>query len=462
MLFFGKKTLDKKSGREKEEIKKPSNKKVSTKTLSGFMELLPAEQIVFNKMFDTIREAYELFGFIPLDTPILERAEVLLAKAGGETEKQIYQFKKGDTDLAMRFDLTVPLARFVAENWRELAFPFKRYAMGKVYRGERAQAGRFREFYQCDIDVIGDEKLDIRFDAEIPSIIYTIFNKLGFDKFTIQINNRKLFNSLFSGLGVSEKSAKIMQSIDRLEKIGAEKVEEELSELKLTKDVIEQILNFINLKGSNSKILQGLKDLSIENDEFKKGIEELEMVVNLIQQFGVPESNFRIDLTIARGLDYYTGTVYETRLDEYPEIGSVCSGGRYDNLASQYTDKKLPGVGISIGLTRLFDQLKKKEVIKTGSATLTQVLIIPMTENPELSIELASVLRENGIATEIYFTQDKMKKRLGYADKLGIPYTVIIGEDEIIKDVYTLKDMITGEQKELKREELLEKMRKGF
>lgn len=446
MLFFGKK--------EKEEEKTLSNKKVSTKTLSGFMELLPAEQIVFNKMFDTIREAYELFGFIPLDTPILEKAEVLLAKAGGETEKQIYQFKKGDTNLAMRFDLTVPLARFVAENWRELAFPFKRYAMGKVYRGERAQAGRFREFYQCDIDVIGDEKLDIRFDAEIPSIIYTIFNKLGFDKFTIQINNRKLFNGLFSGLGITDRSAKIMQAIDRLEKVGVESVKKELEELKLSQEKIEQILNFTELKGSNSEILKGLEKLEIKDVQFEEGIKELEEVTGIIKQFGVPEANFKIDLTIARGLDYYTGTVYETRLNEYPEIGSVCSGGRYDNLASQYTDKQLPGVGISIGLTRLFDQLIKKEVIKTGPSTLTQVLILPMTENPELSIELASKLRGNGISTEVYFALDKMKKRLGYANKLGIPYVIFIGEDEILKNVYSLKDMVTGEQKELNREEL--------
>ncbi len=452
MLFFNKK--------EKEEVEEPQNKELRTKPLSGFMELLPAEQIVFNKMLETIRRSYERFGFIPMDNPVLERAEVLLAKAGGETEKQIYQLKKGDTELAMRFDLTVPLARYVAENWRELAFPFKRYAIGKVYRGERAQAGRFREFYQCDIDVIGNEKLDFRFDAEIPSIIYTVFKELGFGKFTIQINNRKIFNGLFAGLEVSEKSKEIMQSIDRLEKIGVENVKKELEDLKLSSSVVEQILNFIQLKGSNLEILEGLEKLEIKDVKFEEGIKDLKEVVSMIKQFGVSESNFKIDLSIARGLDYYTGTVYETRLDEYPEIGSVCSGGRYDDLASQYTDKRLPGVGISIGLTRLFDQLIKKEVIKVGSATLTKVLILPMTENFELSLDLATKLREKGTSTEVSFDiEAKMDKRLGYANKLGIPFVVFIGPDEISKGVYTLKNMLTGEQEELNEEALLEKIK---
>ncbi len=452
MLFFNKKE------KKNKEINK--NEKVRTKSLSGFIELLPAEQIAFNKILDTIRQTYEIFGFIPIDNPVLERAEILLAKAGGETEKQIYQFKKGDTNLAMRFDLTVPLARYVVENWRELAFPFKRYSIGKVYRGERAQAGRFREFYQCDIDVIGDEKLDIRFDAEIPSVIYAIFKKLNLGKFTIRINNRKLFNGLFEGLGILEKSTKIMQSIDRLEKIGIENVEKELQELSLASDEIKKILNFIQLEGFNQEIFEGLKKMEIKNSQFEKGIEELEKVIILIQQFGVPEEYFKIDLTIARGLDYYTGTVYETQLDNYPEIGSVCSGGRYDDLANQYIDKKLPGVGISIGLTRLFDQLYKKEVLKMDSATLTKVLILPMTENFELSFRLANKLREKDIPTEISFDiESKIKKRLGYANKLEIPFVVFIGEDEIQKNIYTLKNMITGDQEELSEQELLEKIK---
>ncbi len=429
--------------------------KILTGSLPGFIELLPAEQIAFNKMFDTIRLAYETFGFIPLDTPVLERAEVLLVKAGGETEKQIYQFKKGDTDLAMRFDLTVPLARYVAEHYSKLTFPFRRYAMGKVYRGERPQAGRFREFYQCDIDVVGDGNLDIHFDAEIPSIIYMIFNKLGFKKFTICINNRKIFNGLFIGLGITEKSANIMQIIDKVEKIGTDAVKKELQNLNLSLKIIDQIFNFIGLRGSNDKIIIGLKNLGINNVQFNDGVKELTKVITLIKQFGIPESNFTIDLSIARGLDYYTGTVYETRLDEYPEIGSVCSGGRYDDLASHYTNRQLPGVGISIGLTRLFDQLCKNGALQIKSATPTKVLILPMTENFNYSFELATNLRKIGISTEISFTQSKIKKRLGYANKIGIPYVVFIGEDEIENNVYTLKNFQSGEQKKLKFKELV-------
>jgi histidyl-tRNA synthetase len=431
--------------------------KILTNPLSGFMELLPAEQMVFNKIFDTIRRTYESFGFIPLDTPVLERAEVLLAKAGGETEKQIYRFKKGDTDLAMRFDLTVPLARYVAENYGKIVFPFRRYAMGKVYRGERPQAGRFREFYQCDIDVIGDNELDLRFDAEIPSVIYTIFRELGFEKFTIRVNNRKIFKGLFDGLGVSEQSSSIMQSIDRLEKIGIEAVKEELKNINLSEKVIEQLFAFIELRGSNEVVISGLSNLGIQNDIFTEGVKELTEVLTIIKQLGVPESNFTIDLTIARGLDYYTGTVYETRLDEYPEIGSVCSGGRYDDLASHYTNHQLPGVGISIGLTRLFDQLTKKGVLKSGKSTPTQVLVLPMIDDMAPGLQLATKLREQGIATELSFVEGKMKKRIGYADKLGIPYVVFIGEDEIKNGVFTVKNLRDGNQEQLAEGDLIKK-----
>ncbi len=433
-------------------------KKILTNPLSGFMELLPADQMVFNGIFNTIRKSYEAFGFIPLDTPILERAEVLLAKAGGETEKQIYRFKKGNTDLAMRFDMTVPLARYVAENYGKLVFPFRRYAMGKVYRGERPQAGRFREFYQCDIDVIGDSYLDLRFDAEIPSIIYTIFRELGFEKFTIRINNRKIFNGLFDGLGVLEKSSLIMQSIDRLEKIGADAVKDELKSYNLSQEVIEQLFNFIKLKGGNDDIIAGLNKLGIQNSVFAEGVKELSEVVAIIKQLGVPKSNFMIDLTIARGLDYYTGTVYETTLDEYPEIGSVCSGGRYDDLASQYTDRQLPGVGISIGLTRLFDQLTKKGVLKTGKSTPTEVLILPMTEDISPSLQLATKLRKKDVSTEISFVKGSMKKRMRYADKLGIPYVIFIGEDEIKNGVFSIKNLQDGSQEELNENEIIKKL----
>ncbi len=445
---------------QKEENMSLPNEPILTNPLSGFMELLPAEQMVFNKLFDTIRHSYEMFGFIPLDTPILERAEVLLTKVAGETEKQIYQFQKGDTNLAMRFDLTVPLARYVADKYGKLNFPFRRYAMGKVYRGERAQAGRFREFYQCDIDIIGDGELDIRFDAEIPSIIYMIFRKLGFEKFTIRINNRKILNGFFANLGISDKAVPVMQTIDSLEKIGDAGVRDELQKLELSAQVIDQIFSFIKLMGSCDDVISGLRNLNIQNSQFVDGVNELDKVSKLIKEFGVPTTNFVLDLTIARGLDYYTGTVYETRLDEFPEVGSVCSGGRYDDLASHYTKQKLPGVGISIGLTRLFDQLYKKGVLKTGAASPTRVLILPMMDDLAPSLALATQLRNSGVSTEVSFVEGKMKKRLGYADKLGIPYAIFIGENEIAKGLYTLKDLQTGEQVELSAEDLVKKFQK--
>ncbi|MBN1585262.1 histidine--tRNA ligase [Candidatus Uhrbacteria bacterium] len=434
------------------------DKNLTTSPLSGFMELLPAEQLAFNRIYDTIRRSYEAFGFIPIDTPVLERAEVLLAKAGGETEKQIYRFRKGDTDLAMRFDLTVPLARYVAEHCGQLVLPFRRYAMGKVYRGERAQAGRFREFYQCDIDVIGDGELDLRFDAEIPSVIHMIFRQLGFERFTIRINNRKIFGGLFRGLGIERQSVGIMQAVDRLEKVGPEAVRKELAEMGLPEPAIGRLFDFVGLGGTCDEIIAGLRKMGIDDGGLAEGISELETVVGAIRQFGVPDANFAVDLTIARGLDYYTGTVYETRLDDYPEIGSVCSGGRYDDLASHYTDRKLPGVGISIGLTRLFDQLYRRGVLKTGGSTTTKALILPMTEDMGHCFRLATRLREAGIATEVSFVSGKMKKRLGYADRLGIPFVVFVGDDEIRKGTYTLKDFREGDQEELTEAELIRKL----
>ncbi|MDD2935459.1 MAG: histidine--tRNA ligase [Candidatus Pacebacteria bacterium] len=428
--------------------------KIITNTLPGFTELLPAEQIAFNKMLDIIRKAYEVFGFTPIDTPVLERANVLLAKAGGETEKQIYRFKKGQTDLAMRFDLTVPLARYVSEHYNNLVFPFKRYSLGKVYRGERPQAGRFREFYQCDIDVIGNEELNLRFDAEIPVIIYTIFKELGFEKFTISINNRKIFNGLFESLNIQEQSAQVMQSIDKLEKIGEEEVRKELEKLSLPPESIKKIFKLLGLKGSCNDVIDGLKKLEIKNEQFEKGTEEISEVTKYIKQFGVPENNFKINLTIARGLDYYTGTVYETKLDEYPEIGSVCSGGRYDDLVSEYISRKLPGVGISIGLTRLFDQLYKRGLIQIKSSTLTKVLILPMSEDTGYGLKLATKLRENNVPVEISFAQNNIKKRLGYANKLGIPYVIFIGEDEVRDNTFFVKDMISGEQIKINIEDI--------
>lgn len=429
--------------------------KVQPRTLPGFMELLPNEQIVFNDIKEKIQKSYERFGFLPLDTPIIEDAEVLLAKAGGETEKQIYRFNKGENDLSLRFDLTVPLAKYVSEYYGELSFPFKRYQIGKVYRGEKAQAGRYREFYQCDVDIIGDGELSIIHDAEIPSIIYTTFKELGFEKFTIHINNRKILNGIFDEIGSIDKTTDILRIIDKIEKIGAEKVQEELSELGIAEKEIQTIMNFIKISGTNSEKIQTLKELGIKSEIFGTGLNELEQVINLIKVCGVPEKNFEIDLTIARGLDYYTGTVYETFLDDYKKLGSVCSGGRYENLAEYYTDKKLPGVGISIGLTRFFYQARKEGLIKSERTSISKVLVVPMTDNLEKCMEVASKLREAKINTEIYLADKKIKAKFKYADKLNIPFAVVIGDDEIANDKVTLKNMTTGEQKTLTIEETI-------
>jgi histidyl-tRNA synthetase len=432
---------------------------VKPSTLPGFLEWLPADQIAFNKMMDTIRKNYEKYGFIPVDTPVIEKSEVLLAKGGGDTEKQIYRFTKGDSDLSLRFDLTVPLARFVAQHMSELNFPFKRYQIGKVYRGERNQKGRFREFYQCDIDIIGNGKLSIINDAEIPSIIYSTFTDLGFDSFTIHINNRKVLNGFFDAIGVENK-VETLRIVDKLDKIGMDAVKAELKELGLTDDAVERIEKFINITGTNDEILEGLKSLNLENEDFALGLEELSKVVYYIRQFGVPDKNFTLDLKIARGLDYYTGTVYETILNDYPSIGSVCSGGRYDNLAEYYTTQKLPGVGISIGLSRLFYQLKEAGFFKEStSSTLTKVLVVPMDENIAYSIRIANELKKNDIVSEVYFEEGKFAKKLGYANKLGIPYAIIIGSDEIQSGVLTLKDMVKGEQYKLSVEEIISKIK---
>lgn len=420
---------------------------IEPRTLPGFMELLPNEQILFEQMKQKIEKTYQKFGFLPLDTPILELSEILLAKAGGETEKQIYQFQKGDTDIAMRFDLTVPLAKYVAKNYGNLSFPFRRYQIGKVYRGEKAQKGRFREFYQCDIDIIGDGELSIINDAEIPSVIYNLIKELGFDDFTIRINNRKILNGLFEYINQKENSTEILRIIDKIEKIGKDAVIEELSKIGVSKEAIDKIINFIEIDGTTDEKLQKLQDLDIENETFKLGLEELTNVVHYIRMFGVPDTNFKVDLTIARGLDYYTGTVYETFLNNYRELGSVCSGGRYENLAEYYTDKKLPGVGISIGLTRLFYKLNELGLIKAEKSSMSDVLIIPMLEDLSKPIMLANALREKNINTEIYLNDKKLKAKLKYADKLQIPYVIIIGEDEITSGVVNVKNMATGEEK---------------
>ena len=429
------------------------------RTLAGFMELMPNEQIQFNQIKQTIEKTYQKFGFLPLDTPVLERADVLLAKAGGETEKQIYRFEKGDTDIAMRFDLTVPLAKYVAKNYGNLSFPFRRYQIGKVYRGERAQKGRFREFYQYDIDIIGDGELSIKNDAELPSVIYNIFKELGFDNFTIKINNRKLFNGLFESLNQTENAVEILRIIDKIEKIGKEAVIEELQELKVPEQSINTIIDFIEINGTTDEKLQKLQELNIENEEFKTGLDELTQVVKYVRMFGVPDKNFAVDLSIARGLDYYTGTVYETFLNDYREVGSVCSGGRYDNLAENYTKQKLPGVGISIGLTRLFYKLNELNLIKMDKKSISKVLVIPMVENMQVPIKIATELRNNGINTEIFLNDKKLKAKMKYADKLEIPYVIVVGEDEVNTGIVKIKNMKTGEEIESKIEKIAENLK---
>lgn len=429
--------------------------KVIPRTLPGFMELKPNEQILFNQIKEKIEESYKRFGFLPLDTPILELSEVLLAKAGGETEKQIYRFTRGD-DLAMRFDLTVPLAKYVSKNYGELQFPFRRYQIGKVYRGERPQKGRFREFYQADIDIIGDGELSIMNDAEIPSIIYTTFKNLGFDDFTIRINNRKILNGLFEYLNIVELSTEIMRIIDKLEKIGKENVKLELLKLNIEEETVVKILEFISISGNNEEKIEALEKLNIKNEIFEKGLFELKEVVKYIRLFGVPEENFSIDLTIARGLDYYTGTVYETFLDNYREIGSVCSGGRYDNLAENYTDKSLPGVGIAIGVTRLFDQLNDLKLIKIEKESISDVLVISTSDDVSECLPIANTFRKEGINTEVYMNDKKMKAKFKYADKLKIPYVAIIGEDELKENKVSLKNLVTGKQDTINIQEAVE------
>ena len=423
--------------------------KTEPRTLPGFMELLPNEQILFDQMKQKIEDSYKTFGFLPIDTPIIESSEVLLAKAGGETEKQIYRFTKGDNDLSLRFDLTVPLAKYVAKNYGNLNFPFRRYQIGKVYRGEKAQKGRYREFYQCDIDIIGDGELDIINDAEIPSVIYSTFRKLGFENFTVKINNRKILNGLYESIGQKENSVEIMRIIDKIEKIGEDAVKEEISKLGVPDNDIEKIINFIKIDGTSDEKIEKLENLQIDNETYLMGVNELKAVINNIRLFGVPEKNFTVDLTIARGLDYYTGTVYETFLNEYRELGSVCSGGRYENLAENYTDRKLPGVGISIGLTRLFYKLNELNLIKADKKSISNILIIPMTEKKEVPFKLATDLRQLGVNTEIYLSDKKIKAKMKYADKLEIPYVVVIGDEEIETKKIKLKNMTTGEEIEL-------------
>ena len=438
--------------------------RIKPRTLSGFMELLPEKQIKLERMMSILRNTYSRYGFAPLDTPVIEDAQILLAKGGGETEKQIYRFTKGDSDLALRFDLTVPLAKYVALHYNELAFPFRRYQISKVYRGERAQRGRFREFYQADIDIIGDGKLDILNEAEIPAIIYNVFRGFGLRRFQIRVNNRKILNGFYAMLELSEKSGDIMRTVDKLDKIGAEKVSQILVEdCGLSAQQAEEILRFISISGTNAQVLAALEGYCGKNEIFDTGVAELKAVTANLAAFGVPEENFAVDLTIARGLDYYTGTVYETTLLDHPEIGSVCSGGRYDDLAGYYTEKTLPGVGISIGLTRLFYVLDEQGLLNPElPSSPADALVLPMGQDAAPAITLAESLRNAGIRVQLYTEQKKFKQKMSYADKLGVPYVVLLGEDEIVQGKCSVKDMRSGEQITVTAQEAAEHILAGI
>ena len=438
--------------------------RIKPRTLSGFMELLPEKQAKLERMMAVLRDTYSLYGFAPLDTPVIEDAQILLAKGGGETEKQIYRFQKGDSDLALRFDLTVPLAKYVALHYNDLAFPFRRYQISKVYRGERAQRGRFREFYQADIDIIGDGKLDVLNEAEIPSIIYQVFRGFGLTRFQIRVNNRKILNGFYAMMGLTEKSGDIMRTVDKLDKIGPEKVKTILcDDCGLATQQADEILRFIAISGTNAQVLAALECYTGRNEVFDLGLQELRQVTDNLAAFGVPEANFAVNLTIARGLDYYTGTVYETTLLDHPEIGSVCSGGRYDDLAGYYTDKALPGVGISIGLTRLFYVLDEQGLLNPNLPSApADALVLPMTEDPAPAIALAQALRAAGVRVQLYAEKKKFKQKMSYADRLAVPYAVLLGEDEINEGVCSVKNMVTGEQVKLTAQEAARHILEGL
>lgn len=433
---------------------------MTARTLQGFMELLPQEQLVFNHMKSVIAHTYEKFGFAPLDTPVLELAEVLLSKSGGETEKQIYEFKRGDTNLAMRFDLTVPLAKYIALYSNDLTFPFKRYQIGKVYRGERPQKGRFREFYQCDIDIIDRDELNIVYDAEVLAVIYTIFSELKLPAFKIYINNRKMLGGYLQHLGIADKTVDVLRLVDKIKKIPEEAFLGELKDLGLPDVKNNELLKFIKINGLNNEIITKLENLDVHEENFVTGLSELKTVIDMAQKLGMPEENIQIDLSITRGLDYYTGTVYETFFDDYPQFGSVCSGGRYDNLSSVFMDKKFPGVGISIGLTRLFDQLRANNLLPIKALTPNKALIITQGEEYIAdAVKLAGNLRKSNIAADVMYRQCKFKKKMEYANKIGVPYIIIIGEEEVANNKYALKDMASGEQLKLTTDEIIEKLR---
>ncbi|MCE7032837.1 histidine--tRNA ligase [Lysobacter sp. GX 14042] len=446
---------------------------IKPRTPPGVMELLPRDQVAFQRMLDTIRRNYERFGFLPVETPVMELSEVLLTKSGGETERQVYFVQstgalekggEGRPEQALRFDLTVPLARYVAEHEHDLAFPFRRYQMQRVYRGERAQRGRFREFYQCDIDVIGKDTLSVRYDAEIPAVIHAVFSDLAIGRFTIQLNNRKLMRGFFEARGVADPDlqARVLREVDKLDKRGPDYVRETLAGegFGLAADAVDAIMAFVQVRStSHEDAIARLDALEGDNGVLREGVAELREVLGLVRAMGVPEADYALNFSIARGLDYYTGTVYETTLDDYPQIGSICSGGRYEDLASHYTRSRLPGVGISIGLTRLFWQLREAGLVATGESTV-DVLVTQMDADalPQ-SLALASELRAGGIDTEVVMEASKLGKQFKYADRAGIRFVAVLGGDEAARGVVTIKDLRDGDQFEAPRAGLVAALR---
>lgn len=449
---------------------------IKPRTPAGVLELLPPDQIAFQRMLDVIRRNFERFGFLPVETPVMELSEVLLTKSGGETERQVYFVQStgalekaadGLPEMALRFDLTVPLARYVAEHEHDLAFPFRRYQMQRVYRGERQQRGRFREFYQCDIDVIGKDALSVRFDAELPAVIHAVFSELDIGAFTIQLNNRKLMRGFFEQQGVADaqQQALVLREVDKLDKRGADYVRETLTgeAFGLPADAVGRILDFVGIRSTSHAeaiaILDRLAAGGDANDALAQGIAELREVLELVRAMGVPESAYALNLSIARGLDYYTGTVYETTLDDYPQIGSICSGGRYENLASHYTKSKLPGVGISIGLTRLFWQLREAGLLGPASSTV-QVLVTQMDEaHLPHCLSVANELRHAGFNTEVVMEPSKLARQFRYADRAGIRFVVVLGDDELAAGKVTVKDLRREDQFQVDRAELAATLR---
>lgn len=453
---------------------------IKPRTAPGTLELLPTEQIAFQRMLDVIRSGYERFGFLPIETPAYEVTDVLLTKTGGETERQVFfvqstgslekaaaQQDPGLPELALRFDLTVPLARYVAEHEHQLTFPFRRYQMQRVYRGERPQRGRFREFYQCDIDIIGKDGLSPRHDAECPAVIHTIFTDLAIGAFTIQLNNRKLMRGFFEDLGLvdADQQVEVLREVDKIDKRGADAVRQTLlgEGFGLGADVVDAVLALVAVRSTSHEDalahLDRLEGESKGSAVLATGVAELREVLSVLRDLGVPESDYALNLSIARGLDYYTGTVYETTLDDHPEIGSVCSGGRYDDLAGQYTKSKLPGVGMSIGLSRLFWQLREAGLVETAESTVQ--ILVPQLDEAYLPqcLSLATDLRQGGINTEVVLDGGKLGKQLKYADRAGIRFVAIVGEQEVEAGTVTIKDLRRADQFSVARDEVVPALR---